>query len=506
LAATALYFAALPLNLGTPDEAHGLLAARRVFDGEVMYRDVFELTTPGWIMLMAGLFHVFGPTLATARLTVAVLHGATVLLLFLTCRRLGVRRGLAAACGIAYLVICQPMFPIASYHWLATFLCVLLLALAVHAAPTPRSAWVLGICVGLLIAVHQQRGLSMGLGAGAVLAVQPFLDRGAGPISAHRRAWRLLAAFTAGVALVVAALLIALVRAAGIRPVWNALVIVPLVNYAGHISTSWGRDVAARSPGSGLLKYLPATIPVTALPLLALARRERSAERVRVVGVLTLLCGAALLSILYYPDSIHLAFVTPLFLVAWADAIERGARLLPAAVARPLAGGLAAAVLLAGGVQLALTLRTARARHHVACETSFGRVDRPGACPPLWAQVRQLVAETPSRALYVYPMAMYLHLLSGAHNPVRFAFIAPGYTAADQLDEIVATLAARRPPYVVVNHHFARATDRVARFLREHYQPAPELPPLVWRLKAGEGRATEAPEGAAVTGAAPPNP
>jgi general secretion pathway protein M len=33
-------------------------------------------------MMVAGLFRVFGPTLATARLTVAVLHGGTVLLLF----------------------------------------------------------------------------------------------------------------------------------------------------------------------------------------------------------------------------------------------------------------------------------------------------------------------------------------------------------------------------------------------------------------------------------------
>lgn len=485
-----LYLAAHPLNLGTPDEAHGLLSAVRVFQGEVMYRDVFEPATPGFVLMMAGLFHLFGASLATARLAVALLHGATALLLFLVCRRLGVRRSLAWTCGFAYLVVCQPMFPIASYHWLATFLCVLLLLLCLRPGSAASRALVLGLCVGLLIAVHQQRGLSMGLGIAAILIVDPLIDRRDRRGTARAVAWRGLATFVVGVTLIVGPLLAALVATAGIQAVWNALVVVPLVNYRLSIGCPWGLDTVAggRSPVSPYLRYLPATMLVTALPLLARWRRKQKAERGRVLAVLTLLCGAAMLSILYFPDSIHLAFIAPLFLVAWCDAIERGLRLLPAAGGRAVAALVTVAVLLAGGAELSNNLTALRARYTIPYQSAFGRIDLDRPSPRAWAEISARLDDDPSRTLYVYPLAQYLHLLLGAHNPVRFAFIAPGYTSPDQLDEIVAVLAARRLPYVVVTPQVARADDPVARFIREHYAPDPTLPPPLWRWKADDAR------------------
>ncbi|MBX3024573.1 hypothetical protein KF840_06660 [bacterium] len=498
-AGTVLYLAAHPLNLGTPDEAHGLLSAMRVLHGEVMYRDVFEPATPGFVLMMAGLFHLFGASLATARLAAALLHGATALLLFLVCRGLGVRRSLAWTCGFASLVVCQPMFPIASYHWLATFLCVLLLALCLRPGAAASRALVLGLCVGLLIAVHQQRGLSMGVGVAAVLIAEPLLaprDR-RGPAGAAAR--RALVVFAAGVTLIVGPLLAALIATAGFQPVWNALVVVPLVNYRQSIGCAWGLDIAggSRSPVSPYLRYLPATLILTALPLLARSRRQRDGERRRVLAVLTALCGAAMLSILYYPDSIHLALIAPLFLVAWSDAIEHGLRRLPTAAGRAAAALVTVAVLLAGGAELSDNLIALRARYTIPYQSAFGRIDLDRPSPRAWAEISERLDADPARALYVYPLANYLHLLLGAHNPVRFAFIAPGYTSPDQLDEIVAVLTARRLPYVVVTPNVARADDPVARFIREHYAPDPTLAPSLWRRKA---------DGASGPGAATPGP
>lgn len=484
-AATVAYLAALPLSLGSPDEAHGLLSARRVFDGDVMYRDVFEPSTPGWILLMAGTFRVFGPTLATARLTVAVLHGATMLLLFLTCRGLGVRRSLACGCAVAYLAACQPLFPIASYHWLATLLCVLLLALCLRPTATASSALLIGLCAGLLIAVHQQRGLSMALGAAAILVVEPLLPRHCGDSRAPAVAWRRLAAFAAGVALIVGTLLAVLVATAGLPTIWNALVVVPLVNYRQSIRCRWGLESigASRPLIAALFRYLPATLVPTVVPMLALLRHRRRPERVRVLAVLTLLCGAAMLSILYFPDTIHLAFIAPLFFVAWADALERGLRRLPAPAARSIAGAATAAVLLLSGMQLSRALVDQRARYTVPFQSAFGRIDLDEPAPRLWVELGPLLDATPLRALYVYPAAQYLHLLLGARNPVRFAFIAPGYTSPDQLREIVSILTAWRVPYVVVTPMVTRADDPVARFIREHYAPDPALPPSVWQRR-----------------------
>lgn len=45
---TVAYAATLPTNMAPPDEATYLLEAKRLRDGDVMYRDVFDFTTPGY--------------------------------------------------------------------------------------------------------------------------------------------------------------------------------------------------------------------------------------------------------------------------------------------------------------------------------------------------------------------------------------------------------------------------------------------------------------------------
>src|SRR5690606_6778565 len=93
------YLLSLPPNLGAADESVYLYQARRVLEGAVPYRDVFDLTTPGWLYVMAALFGVFGVSIETARGAAAVLHGGTMVMLYATCRALGVRPGLAWPAG-----------------------------------------------------------------------------------------------------------------------------------------------------------------------------------------------------------------------------------------------------------------------------------------------------------------------------------------------------------------------------------------------------------------------
>ena len=46
---TAMYVVALPLSIASPDENNALHQAKRLLDGEVMYRDIFDPSMPGWI-------------------------------------------------------------------------------------------------------------------------------------------------------------------------------------------------------------------------------------------------------------------------------------------------------------------------------------------------------------------------------------------------------------------------------------------------------------------------
>src|SRR5262245_2833512 len=85
-----------PRTLVALDEGAFLYEAKRVLDGEVMYRDFFDVTGPAANYLMALMDAVFGVSMETARATMGILLGGVVVLMYSIGRRLGVRPILAA--------------------------------------------------------------------------------------------------------------------------------------------------------------------------------------------------------------------------------------------------------------------------------------------------------------------------------------------------------------------------------------------------------------------------
>jgi len=482
-AACAGYLAAFPLFLGHVDEAHYLHEAKRVLAGERLYRDIFELATPGWVYLMAGLFRLFGATLSTARLAAAVIHAGTATVLFLVCRRLGVRRGLAVACAATYLFLCPPMFPVASQHWLVTLLGVVLLWLCQR--PLAISTCVLlGLVDGLAIAMHQTRGLAMGVGVACFLVADTFLRRSNRQPAPSAR----LLALAAGVLIVMVPLLGFVVATSGLEPVWQALVVYPTQGYTVGLTGRWGWSGSPTLSLKGLLKFLPLAL-LCAVPRAAgWWRPEADRDDVR-AGVLLIVLGAAFIaSIWYFADYIHIAFIAPLFLVAMADGVERALRALPAHTQMGLGWVVTVAILAPLGVVLSNTLADERAdrKNTWSYLSAFGPVEIfPSQFDPL-DKLSVLLSRTPSRTLYCHPHSGYTYLLLGARNPTRFEFIRPGLPNAAanlpdgsrhspaQVNEVIDVLRTREVPYVQMHPQYMKAIDPIAAFIREHYELVPD--------------------------------
>jgi hypothetical protein len=409
-----------------------------------------------------------------------------------------VRRALAWAAGLVYLIICQPMFPVASYHWLATALCTALVALCLRPGDSPRWGFALGIIVGLLIAIHQQRGLVSGVGVATVIASLSILDwRYDGRLDVGTRA-RQLAALAAGALLIVAPMLIAVVATAGFQPVWDALIVFPLVSYrtahrAAHYGFVFGAGRAPPSPIALFLRYLPVTAAASAAGALVLAWQRRARDRARSLSVLALLGAFAVASIMYYPDVIHIAFIAPFFFIALAELVEWALRLMPPRLNHGLGLGIAGVIGLIGCVQLFGTAVALNKKYPVSYASAFGRVDLVSARQrQLWEQLRAQLDMAPSRTLYAYPSAGYVHLLVDAQNATRFGLIVPSspYTPPAQIQEIVDALDTKRVAYVVASANLARADDPIARYILEHYEriAAPQpLATILWRRKDDSG-------------------
>src|SRR5262249_51248720 len=144
-----------------------------------------------------------------------------------------------------------------------------------------------------------------------------------------------LAWLVAGAALILVPLGVVLIPTAGFAPVWQALVIHPLYNYRGTMRSPWGAVSALTAPQGSytfprLLAALPIIVAVDLIRLAVLTARGRAADEARRLLLLILFCLGSMLSIAYYPDFIHIAFIAPVFFVAIAEAAER-------ALAGPLA-------------------------------------------------------------------------------------------------------------------------------------------------------------------------
>ena len=144
------YLISWPHILGVSDESHFLYHGKVVLGGGVPYRDFFEFYTPLANYVVALLFAVFGVQIETIKIAMAVLHGGIVGLLYLGARALPVRVPLAIVAALTYLALCQPAWPFASPHWIATLM-LLWILLVLLPRPLVRGQLVLlGTLSGIL--------------------------------------------------------------------------------------------------------------------------------------------------------------------------------------------------------------------------------------------------------------------------------------------------------------------------------------------------------------------
>lgn len=491
------YLAVLPRNLAPADEAVQLYEAKRLLEGEVMYRDVFEMTTPGYHLFMALLFRLFGTHIDTARLSAAALHVLMAGLVYGTCRRFGIARWLAWPPALAVIAVGQPAWPIASQHWLTSAIGVALLFVCSGRDRTD-ARWPLraGLLLGLMTAVQQQRGVPMAAGVFAWLVIdhvvqRRYADRPSAPLAAQ------LAWLVGGGLLVLVPLGLYLIATSGFAPVWQALVIFPIYNYGSVTRSPWGGVTIMSALQSTytfprLLKYLPLVFAVIVPRLLIRLVRGQAPEEVARLTLLAVFCGASALSISYFPDFIHIAFIAPAFFVALAESAQWAVGLvaLPRRVAWPVAAAANLALLLVMGQHLQRNLERLRAAYPIAHPTAFGRIDFPNQEEVrLVEQVDALLDGAPTRALYSYPILSDIYLTADADNPTPYGFFsALGYNGPEQVADALRILAERAPRYVVVIRGVLPLDDPIVRYIQEAYAPRwapPEATRVIFERRDG---------------------
>jgi hypothetical protein len=270
-----------------------------------------------------------------------------------------------------------------------------------------------------------------------------------------------------------------MIASAGFEPVWRALVIQPIFNYGGQGQPPWGYSGAVTAGDAALtyprlLALLPAVLVSNAVRLLSAWARRSAGEDTRDLALLTVLCLTSMMSIAYFPDFIHIAFISPLFFVAIAESYDRLARLFShTSAAERISWATALLAFVLAAAHLADNRVRLRARYRFARATEFGRVDyarRQEA--QLYDELHRRLAGEEKRQIFTYPGFLNFYLTLGARNPTRFQFFFPGYNSPDQVASVVADLESSKPPYIVVAAKgFLAADDPVWSYIRRTYAP-----------------------------------
>jgi hypothetical protein len=428
-------------GLDVPDEGLLLHAAERLAQGQVPYRDIYFIYTPGLQYTLALLFRLFGPGLAVEHALLAVLAVAMGATVYALAR--AVASWPPAAAAVALIAVFAGLN---SYRfWLGLVAVGALVAYAQR--PTARRLLAVGLLVGVTYLFAQEVGLyTLGTALG-FLGLDWLCGR-------PRRAGVLVArasCLLAGIGLLLGPWLLVLAAQEALGPMLDATLRVaflhqprymhvPLPPLLPLVPDQLDTNVVYGPPPYLLyvkcLLYLPL---VTALAgsawFLRRLRREGLSRPLRGVAPALGFAVLAVATIADRADYYHLRQMLPATLVVVAWLLAEVARGLARRRGQPRVKVLALLPLVPMLVLSVGEARQWRADQSALLETPRGRVwvtaEQAHDLGALLGALRERTA--PGEPIFIWPAETGIYFLADRPNPTRFGQLVP--TEAELLRE-----------------------------------------------------------------------
>jgi 4-amino-4-deoxy-L-arabinose transferase-like glycosyltransferase len=494
-----------------PDEGIVLQGALRILRGEVIYRDFFSFFTPGSYYLLAALFKVFGNSFITARTALAVFGGLFSVVTYLLARRVCFRSTSLWVTALVSLT-CLPYRFMVLHNWDSTLWACLAIYSGIRLIETRGNARHLGwaaatgswISLTFLFEQSKGGGLALGLAFGLVAIAllqqkQPFVTKAS------------FAAVLAGAAGPVL-LTLAWLRAKGILQLSLSAWVWPLEHYsvANHVPYAYQNwsDATRESLFAGpAVERILSVITVSplwiipALPLVSigllgywLVRMRKGTDREK--SAYYVLMNASVLGLLVSivigrPDIVHFMYLIPVFCVTLAWIFD--GRDIPGSLFRKLRPLLRAYLVVSFlFMSVALLLRSVEGLS--AAQTARGEIRVTGEDTVVdYIRANAQSGET----VLIHPYLPLYHYLTGTSNPGRYEYLQPGLHTAEQVQEMLASIAATKPRFALLELAFTSkipsswpntplkdiVNDPVSDYVLKHYRTCKVLhSPQEWRF------------------------
>src|SRR5262249_33519750 len=302
------------------DEGIILHGAARLLEGQVVYRDFFEIIGPGTFLVSAAWLKIFGSSFAAIRVLSVATVTLIAILIYLTARAVSAHRAIALALGLVFLVRAPQDL---NHHWFTTaaaMAAALGLVTSIHSA---RFLWLAclgtGVFAGVAAMFTQSRGAMLAVGILAALLTLPDRKR--------RLGWTV-----AGMTVAPAAAALYLASGGALRAAIEETLIFPSRRYSAIQGVPFG--AFGSFADAGIVWFVPLTL-LLALITLRAELRQRPQFR-----VLLVLAGLAFVGAYPRPDVTHLTYVMPLATPMFALALTALLGRLDGRVRLPLTAAL----------------------------------------------------------------------------------------------------------------------------------------------------------------------
>ena len=428
------------------DEGTLMTNAVRVAEGELPFRDFFEVSGLGTFYWLAIFFKLLGTTWLASRICLLLTTTGIVVLLFYLARRLRFGTGLMPA--IFFVAVSRDHWNMISHHMDSTLFGLLAFALFLlwMGAPRPFILFLAGAAAGLTTWCMLTKGALLCLSLVLLLGI---LYRGGSRL-------RGLLTLLGGYVLVIVSVLALFWRAGGLPGLIDDNLLWPLANYTGVNAAPYGlgfRQLCWDSLGGFRLAFPPVTtmavsaflavpfLVVLGLPVLLaiLCLPYRRVAFGRAALPYWLAGGAFWLSEMHRIDLGHLVFGCPIFVILafylWSQASGKLAH---------------------GALQLVATCTFVLAMQNpLVALSAFTKIYTPrGVVRDVFSEdlpVLQFLNERikPGEPIFVYPYTPVYYFLSAARNPTRYSTLVYGFNTEAQFRDAVRSLETNNVRYVV---------------------------------------------------------
>ncbi|MFN7998319.1 MAG: glycosyltransferase family 39 protein [Bryobacteraceae bacterium] len=421
-------------------------------EGQIPFRDFFEVMGPGTFYWLALFFKILGVTwLATRICLLFTTLGMVVLLYYLT-RRL--RCGMAAIPAIFFVAVSYHNWNAISHHNDSTLLALAAFAAYVFSTQTGNRSFLFlaGLTAGLTTCFMLPKGLLLCLSFGLLTLL----------LNRPGQRLRGLLILASGYLLVLSATATYFWHARALSDLVYANVVWPFTSYHGVNTVPYGLEFRELYWNSFISSFSAVVSPFVAtlisswlslpfliamgLPALLLtlciSQGRTAFDRTTLPYWLS---GAALwLSEMHRKDLGHIVFGSPLLIILAVYLCSRAAQKWPVRAAVRVAF-LSACTLAALNPLVALTAsHTLPTRRGLVRDTSKNN--------PVLAFLNEHVK--PGDSIFVYPYAPLYYFLSATHNPTRYSILMYNINTDAQFTDAIRALDTNQVRYIVWDRSF----------------------------------------------------